>query len=1016
MTNRRFRLMQGLTLTATLLSTFIFSVAGVSAAPGATQTTMELGAPFTDNAVLQRDMSDPVWGWTRPGATVTVKFAGQTYSAVANQQGKWTVKLHALKASFKPRSMTIQSSTGEQQTIKDILVGEVWLASGQSNMELPVNKTSANLLVLKPVNGTLPIREFTVTGCYAQLQPIEKTTGKWVSDDYRHDSAIAFTFADMLYQELHVPIGILNCSFSTTQIQAWTPRIGFEKAKDAYSLAFYKEILETDPRTPQHKAAWDRFYKRIAETLKANPARIKAGKPALAIPSHLPGNINSNRDATWLFNARLNPVVPYAIRGAIWNQGYANIGEGLVYYNNLHSLIRGWRAIWGRPNLPVYFHQFYTPGKGSSLPSIDEASEMRLGTWLARDIPHADMASQIDIGGGVHYFNKAVPGMRLALLALKYQYPGIKLKPTTNFPAWQMPASGQAADIVAHGPMFKSYTVEGNRLIVTFNHTDGGLVVAQTSSGIPGRAWNNFANPQVIVNGDDQMKLFYLADAQRVWHQARMTIAGDKVVLTAPGVSAPMGVSYATSGVASLPDLYNKALLPTTPFIYYDHKLVTSTTWPAPSLKVAGLVLPPTAVGIEHVWSKMPILSTQFRDNAVLQAGQPITIWGSAASDNGHLAKGDAVIKFSFDGIKKTIHVNQPGPNIINLGTYSRRRGVGREWFVTVPAMKASDQPKTLKVSFFINGKLAHQQIVHDIVIGDVWYVAAPVMNLNVPSFSNPDGMVRVMKRRAESSMCPRPALFSVAISHEPGSRFACKWVSARQGFAGWLGTQIHAKTGEPVGIIFMQNTILKPTLNPSLSSWIPALCLKNAPSLAADYASVAGVIPGTRYYNANVHRYVAAWKQYWHSYIPQLIATKAVPPNSPWGTVWGHRPHLSAMVTTKASQTWNMLVNSFTPMAVKGIIFLTSPAMFRGNQGSHFAQQMSVLANGWKHRFDVGHDMWFFYTMPSRKLAAKITAPTGIQGRSEGLTITRWPGIKKTAGTPSCQDLVQKIVAAAYK
>ena len=992
-----------------LLSPVRVWAAAAAPAPN-TEAGIELGAPFADNAVLQRQMAVPVWGWSQPGTKMTVAFAGQVKSAAAGADGKWMVHLDPLAASFEPRTMTITSGAGAQRTLKNILVGEVWLAAGQSNMELAASRTDCKNLVVKPKDGVVPIREFSITSCYAQLQPIEKAQGEWKCGDYGAYSAIALSFADVLYQELGVPIGILNCSFSETSIQAWTPRVGFQGGKDAYTQAIYQKVLESDPHTPEHQAAWDRFYQQIAETLQDNAERVKKGEQPQAIPTQPPGNLRSNRDATWLFNARLNPVIPYALRGAIWNQGYANMREGLVYYNNLHSLIRGWRLLWDRPDLPVYFHQFYTPGNGNDQPSIASTSEMRLGTWLARDIPHADMASQIDIGGAVHYFDKAVPGLRFALLALKYQYPATPLQPTHDTPAWQMPRDGKAADLVAHGPMFKSYTVEGNKLIVSFDHADGGLVVAQTAINPRG-----FSNPKVIPDGDAQVKLFYLADAQRVWHPAQMKIAGDQVVLTADGVSAPQGVSYATSGVAFQPNLYNQALLPTTPFIYFDHKLVTSQTWPDPELKIAGVAVNPNSVGLLYEWRKMPLLSTQFRDNAVLQAGQPITFWGSVLHDWGYAAKGKAVVEFSFAGIHQTIPV-QPGPSIVTLGPGTTCLGSGMEWRVTVPAMPASAEPKTLKVRFLIDGKLAHETICTNIVIGDVWYVAAPQMKMEVPAVPPSQGMVRVMVRRAKRSAAPCPSRYSVAVSTTPDNRFACRWENATGGFAGLLGQEIHARTGQPVGIIFMQNTVAKKGANPPLKSWIAGPCLKTAPSLRNDYRQFEMKIPGTSYYDANVRQYVAAWKQYWGQYIPQMIATKGIPAGAEWGGVWGHYPMLDDSVKSTASETYNVLVDSFTPAALKGIVFLTSPDMFRQDQGALFGEQMTALANCWKGQFG-GQDPHFFYTVPSRELAPKIAEPQGIQGTSTALTITQWPtGKAGKDGKPPVADLIKQIVADTYR
>ena len=551
-----------------------------------------------------------------------------------------------------------------------------------------------------------PIREFQVSSVTSQLHPIEKATGAWKYGNYNDYSAIAFAFAHKLYKEVNVPIGILNCSFSQTAIQAWVPREGFATAKDDYSKAIHQQCLITDPTTPEHKAAWGAFYKSLEDQIKASESAIRKGEEAKEISAGIPGNLKSNRDANWLYNGRMNPVVPYAIRGAIWNQGYANMNDGLPYYNNLHSLVRGWRIVWDKPELPVYFHQFYSAGmkhvgKEINKPSISPGAEMRLGTWLARDIPHTGMASQIDISGAIHYSCKAVPGQRLALHALKNQY---------------------GRKVVTDGPMFESYTVKGDKLILEFDHAKGGLIVAETAyNGIGNHEDSTgYANPKMIPNGDDQVKLFFLAGEDRVWHPARMKIDGDKVVITSPAVRNPRGISYGTGEVGFQPNLYNKALLPMTPFIYFNHKMVTSKTWPDETLKVAGEVIDPATVGNIYEYRKMPLLSVQFRNDAVFQADKPVTIWGSTHQHGEWQStpeKGDCKVHFEFGDLKKTIEVT---PEMA-------------EWKVTLPPMKAGPKAHTLKVNFTIDGEMVHERIVTGIVFGDVWCVVAPVDKFKVP-------------------------------------------------------------------------------------------------------------------------------------------------------------------------------------------------------------------------------------------------------------------------------------------
>ncbi|MHC4252857.1 MAG: hypothetical protein ACYS9X_27380, partial [Planctomycetota bacterium] len=729
-----------------------------------------------------------------------------------------------------------------------------------------------------------------------------------------------------------------------------------------------------------HKAAWTEFYRDIEDTIKENEERIANGQEARPVSTKTPGNMSGNRDASWMFNGKMNPMVPHAIRGAIWNQGYASSGGGLDYYPNLHSLVRGWRERWGRPDLPVYFHQFYCPsqkGEWKNHPNISSMAEMRLGTWLARDIPGAGMASQIDITGGIHYHSKAVPGKRLALHALKNQY---------------------GRKIVADGPMYKSYTVEGDRLIVEFEHAEGGLVVGETGTQASTRTGSGIAIPTLIENGDDKVKLFYLADENRVWHEASMRIDGNRAIVTSPKVKAPRGVSYATGGVGPQPNLYNRAMLPATPFIYYDDKLVTSKTWPDKPMKIAGVVPDPATVGKLYEYRRMPILSTQFRDNAVLQAGAPITFWGSAVHDWGYEAKGEAAIKFSFAGIEKTIPV---GPGM-------------KKWRHTVPAMEAGAEPKTLRVALEIDGELAHERIAENIVVGDVWYVAAPPGKLDFNVREKSRGPVRMMARKAKRFTFRRPSPYSVCVSTTPKNRFASLWADA-SGSAAALGHRIGKRTGKPVGVIFMQSGMSgKPAVNEiTVKSWIGADYLKLAPSLMEDYKDLGAVRPGNPHYNANVRRYVADWRKYWGEYVPQMMVSKRVPD----GASWGGYPSLSGSVTSKASQAYNVMVHSFGPASFKGIVFLCSEKMFEKDRGANYGPELSALANCWKDHFASRpgvEDPRFFYAIPGKALAPKITRPAAIKGRSTAFEIDGWPTDED--GGKNFTGLVEAILREAYR
>jgi len=959
------------------------------------QPAIELGAPFCDNMVLQREMAVPVWGWSKPGTQITVEFAprqgsgqaGQKKTATAGAGDKWIVRLDPLKASFDPAEMVVTESTGKKVVLKNILVGEVWLASGQSNMQWKAGKCSCRSLTVEPVGDKKihPIREFEVTSVTAQLFPIEKATGAWQDGSYSNYSAIAFAFAHKLYEELNVPIGILNCSWSSTQIEAWVPRQGWATAADEYGKAIHQKCLQTDPTTPEHKEAWNAFYKSLEDQIARSEALAKKGEKAKEIGAPVPGNMKSNRDASWLFNGRMNPVVPYAIRGAIWNQGWHNRSDGLTYYNNLHSMIRGWRIVWDKPDLPVYFHQFYCPDQ-TDKPGIDSTAEMRLGTWMARDIPNAGMASQIDIGGAIHYNNKVVPGRRLGLHALKNQY---------------------GRKVVAEGPMFKSYEVKGDKVIVTFDCVEGGLVVADTAfNRSKDKDATGFADPKVIENGEGKVKLFWLAGEDRVWHPASFEIQGDKVVVQSDAVKKPRGVSYGSGGIGFQPCLYNKALLPMTPFIQYDNEMVTTKTWPDKKLKLAGAAADATPVrenpGADaaaaeedpatdaapaekdpangsrlHLYEKMPLLSVQFRDDAVLQADKPVTIWGSTRNYGEWQSKpeeGDCKVHFEFGDIKKTISVT---PDMA-------------EWQVTLPPMKAGPKPYTLKVGFTIDGELVHERVAAGIVFGDVWYVAAPAAKFEVPKGKPSGQIVRMIENQSKRDGKDAPSRFSVCVSRTPrtkgangkwGNRFASYWKDP-SGLAAAFGHSIAAKTNRPVGVIFMQTKT-----NGPIKNWIAPGFLKDAPSLMRDYKTVGSKYPDNPYYVANVRRYIAEWKAYWGEQIPAMMKTKAVPDGSSWGHYPSPKPDVG---DSTATWTYNVYTHCFTPAALSGIVFLSSESMVADDQGANFGPEMSVLANCFKTRFG-GQDVPFIYTVPSKALAPKVTAPVAIKGKSAAVELDDW-------------------------
>ncbi|MEO1997834.1 MAG: hypothetical protein ABGZ17_21445, partial [Planctomycetaceae bacterium] len=519
--------------------------------------------------------------------------------------------------------------------------------------------------------------------------------------------------------------------------------------------------------------------------------------------------------------------------------------------------------------------------------------------------------------------------------------------------------------------------------IIKFEHAKGGLVVAGTTYNALGREKDatGYADPKIIPNGDDQVKLFFLAGEDRVWHPANMKIDGDKVIVTSPAVKKPRGVSYATGEVGFQTNLYNKTLLPMTPFIYFDYAMVTSKTWPDEKLKVAGEIIDPATVGKVYTYRKMPLLSVQFRDDAVLQAGKPVTIWGSVRNYGEWQIgpeEGDCKVHFEFGDIKKIIPVT---PDM-------------EEWQVTLPPMKAGLQAYALTVAFTIDGELVHERVATGIVFGDVWYVGAPAVPFEVPDVKPSGQIVRMMENQSGREGKDAPSRFSVCVSRNPrkkeangkwSNRYASYWKAA-SGLAAALGNSISAKTGRPVGIIYMQTKT-----NVPIKNWIAPGFLKDAPSLTEDYKTVGSQYFDNPYYLANVRRYIAEWKQYWGGHIPAMMEAKAVPDGSSWGQYPSPKPQVG---DSTATWTYNVYGHCFTPAALSGVVFLSSESMVAEDQGAHFGQEMSALANCFKTRFALGQDgedIPFIYTVPSKTLAPKLTQPKGIKGQSIAVEIGDW-------------------------
>ena len=968
---------------------------------------IQLGAPFHDHAILQRGTKVPVWGWSKAGTELTVTFAGQTKSTTAGKDGnpsspkgsagaspssplgfaavKWTIWLDPLEASSEPREMVIAEKGGKTEILKDILVGEVWLASGQSNMQWPAAKTDVGRVLQKGIHTRVKagaermpqIREVKIPGFASSLIPQEKAKAQW-SKDWRSFSAIAFAFAYEVQRELQVPVGIVNCTFSSTPIQAWAHRDGFRDGKDEFTQAVHQRILEADQNAPEHETAWQRYYEELRSWARECGESIAKGRPIPSQPP-APGNLRGSRDATWLYNSKTHPMAPYAIKGVIWNQGYHNSGDGIVYRNYLHSLVRSFRAVWDEPDLPVYFHQFYSLGSDWDGITLNSYAEMRLGTWLAHgDIPNAAMASQIDITGSVHYGNKTVPGQRLALHALKNQY---------------------GKDIIANGPMYRSYTVRGDTLILELDHAQG-LKVGRSGSG-------GIAAPIPVEHGEDQVTLFYLAGRDLKWHRARVKILGEAIELTAPGLREPCGVAYGCNGVGRLPNIYNEAMLPLTPFIYFDHKLVVSDqwelahimmpdhpiemmTWPMEYIPLADREVDPTTYGIMCKYRRLPLLSPQFRDGGVIQAGVPTRIYGAAVPGS--------VVRVVFAGMERTVRV---GSN-------------ESEWEATFDALPATEKPTTIHATCTLDGTLAHERTIGNIVIGDLWYVSVNNASMpeiaRYPRYDAPTGPVRMFQTATKKTSNPMPDRFKLTVTGTVKSRFYAKWAPP-QGLAKELGDRINAATGKPVGVIVMNTQGDVPVKGMVGYRW-----LEQVPAWKDDFDQLRRKYSVDPEAHAEyVELLIKGWQDYWMRYLTDPTFSKS--------RESGGVPRLrgAARVNTPATTRYNLVVAPYGPANFKGVICFTPKSFMGDNEGASFGNEFQVMVNCWKDTFAYGKrvlDPHFVYTVPTRSLAQRLTVPSGIKGMSTAVEMAQWPELVKRGRkrVPIIGDDIKAVLDAAVK
>ncbi|MCH2368558.1 MAG: hypothetical protein MK554_15265, partial [Planctomycetes bacterium] len=588
----------------------LFLALSMALSVSAADHQLELAVPFTDNMILQRESKVPIWGFDAPGNQVTVEFAGQTKTAVADKNGDWMVKLDPLKVSLEERGLEVKNNRGKSISLKGVLVGEVWFSSGQSNMVWTAGKSMCNQVVreIAASKEDVPIREINVNTVSA-LYPQKKATseGGWKKASGASGfSALSLSFAYELYKELKMPIGILLSAHSNTRIEAFTQREAIEKHPKLTGDA--DRIRDADPLCDQGREAYGRYYSDLKawQEVAGRMAEVGGKKPARP---KLPGIAGMWRGPSQFFNGKIAPVIPYGIRGAIWCQGTSNGGDGRIYAARMEALVKGWRDAWGMPEMPFYFTQMQCYGApGPDTVGFADIRQVQ-HLFFINNRENVGMVVQSDLNsarpGGIHYYNKLHPGMRMARWALAKQY---------------------GKDIACTGPIYSGYKVDGRKVVVSYEKESlfGGLMVGNKGMARDYREPGKFVEPARPTPGD-KLNHFRVCGADRKWHAAEAVIVGDTVVVSSGKVPAPIGVQYAYNAVPENSNLYNKAGLPATPFAEIDGELIFEED---DLEKVAAL----KAKYAQYTDPDYPILQVAEynRDGVILQRNHPIQVWGHA--------------------------------------------------------------------------------------------------------------------------------------------------------------------------------------------------------------------------------------------------------------------------------------------------------------------------------------------------------------------------------------------------
>ncbi|AWV99420.1 sialate O-acetylesterase [Arcticibacterium luteifluviistationis] len=475
---------------------------------------IKLPSIFGDHMVLQQKQNNPVWGWAKPNEKITIAINGQSHSTTADSKGHWRVVLRPIPVGG-PYKMHIEGEASKF-FFEDVLVGEVWICSGQSNMQWSLKNTNSAELALATANYP-NIRLITVP-TVAASEPQDDFNGSWEAaspESVPDFSAIGYFFGQRLHHALDVPIGLIDNAWGGSAAEAWVNR----------------DVLEADKNFNEFMTSWEKIeqaYNYDAEIKKWEKSvkEWEANKEDKGMPRK-PGNlIKGNQYPANIYNGVLHPTIGYGIKGVIWYQGESNAGRSYQYRDLFPLMIENWRNEWKQGDFPFYYVQLADFMAETEQPQESGWAELREAQTMTKDrLPNVGEAVIIDLGEGrdIHPRSKQTVADRLVRIALARDY---------------------HKDIIYEGPNYKSMEVKGDKILLTFDNVGKGLYSFDTKEPV------GFA-----IAGSD--KKFVWADAK--------IISNNQMEISGEGISTPVAVRYAWAN-NPVCNMYNRDGLPMTPF------------------------------------------------------------------------------------------------------------------------------------------------------------------------------------------------------------------------------------------------------------------------------------------------------------------------------------------------------------------------------------------------------------------------------------------------------------------